>query len=110
MIPEEMTETTEVSEITEVSETSATEVSETAAMQAEQDSETTAEIETVFNTELEALIAQNEQLETLVGYQAEILSKQTEILQYTGYIFAILLVYGLYRFLSGALSSIFGGG
>ena len=96
---------------TEISENSVeTELSETEAITAEQDGEITENEDTEYQTVLEALTAQNEQLETLVGYQADIISQQTEILQYTAYIFAILLIYGLYRFLSGVLSSIFGGG
>lgn len=111
MIPEETTEVTETSTVTEISESSAeTEISETTAIMAEQDGETTENTDTEYQSVLEALTAQNEQLETLLGYQAELLSKQTEILQYTGYIFAILLIYGLYRFISGVLNSMFGGG
>ena len=111
MISEETTEVVDTSIVTEVSETSVTtEISETAAITAEQDGEITENEDTEYQSVLEALTAQNEQLETLVGYQADIISQQTEILQYTAYIFAILLIYGLYRFLSGVLSSIFGGG
>lgn len=111
MIFEETTEVVETSIVTEFSETSVTmEISETLAITAEQDGETTEIEDSEYQSVLEALTAQNEQLETLVGYQADIILQQTEILQYTGYIFGILLIYGVYRFLCGVLSSIFGGG
>ena len=77
---------------------------------------------------LEALELQNENLEAIVESQADILTtmqEQNEMLlahmeaqeakiaemnQYTAYIFVIVLAVLLYRILSGALSSMFGGG
>lgn len=111
MISEEITEVTETSINSEASETSViTDVPETTAIIAIHNGEQTENEDTDYQSVLEALTAHNEQLETLVGYQAEIISLQSENLRYTGYIFGILLIYGTYRFLSGVLSSIFGGG
>ncbi len=80
------------------------------------------------SAELEALKLQNENLEKILENQAAALetsqeryemllahyeaqeAKITEINQYTAYIFAIVLVIMLYRILSGALNSMFGGG
>lgn len=73
---------------------------------------------------LEALTAQTEQLEKLNESQAEVISRQTEIIahleaenakltemnQYTAYIFVVVLFAAVYKVLGGALSSMFGGG
>lgn len=77
---------------------------------------------------LEALELQNQNLEAIIESQADILktmqeqnetllahieaqeAKITEMNQYTAYIFVIVLAVLLYRVLSGALSSMFGGG
>lgn len=77
---------------------------------------------------LEALELQNQNLEAIIESQADILKtmqeqnetllahieaqevKITEMNQYTAYIFVIVLAFLLYRILSGALSSMFGGG
>lgn len=77
---------------------------------------------------LEALELQNQNLEAIIESQADILktmqeqnetllahieaqeAKITEMNQYTAYIFVIVLAVMLYRILSGALSSMFGGG
>ncbi len=80
------------------------------------------------STMLEALEFQNENLNAIVESQADILTtmqeqnetllahmeaqeaKISEMNQYTAYIFVIVLVFLLYRILSGALNSMFGGG
>ena len=59
----------------------------------------------------------SEHIETLEQCQADILTalqeqndKLTEMNQYTAYIFVIVLAFLLYRIVSSALSSMFGGG
>ena len=66
---------------------------------------------------LEALSIQNENLETVIEGQADVilaLSEQNaqlaEMNQYSAYIFVLILFYFLYRLFGGALSSMFGGG
>ncbi len=76
------------------------------------------EITVTTNSEmLEALETENGDLETVVGNQAEIIqqleninTELTEINSLVGIIFGALLLYGVYRFLSGVFSSMFGGG
>ena len=82
----------------------------------EQESETPLEI-SEYKSVLEALTVQNENLETVIECQADIISLLSdqnamlvEMNQNTAYIFVALLVYGVYRFISGVLSSMFGGG
>lgn len=82
----------------------------------EQENDTPLEI-SEFSSELEVLTVQNENLEIIVECQDDIITllteqnaKLTEMNQYTAYIFAVLVVYGVYRFISGVLSSMFGGG
>lgn len=73
---------------------------------------------TVIMEEYKTLfVEQKVQYETVIENQAKEISlleaqnaQQAEILQLTAYIFAALCAYGLYRFFSGVLSSIFGGG
>ncbi len=74
--------------------------------------------------ELEALKSQLKELETLNKCQADSLlelknanimlteqnQKLTEINQYVGYTFVLILAFLIYRIISGALSSMFGGG
>lgn len=67
--------------------------------------------------ELEALGTQIDKLEELNKCQADMLLEVqnenallTEINQNLAYIFVIVLVFLLYRIISGALSSMFGGG
>lgn len=63
------------------------------------------------NTELlEALTEQSEKLEELRVLTESQAKKIAEMNQYTAYIFVIILAILLYRILSSALSSIFGGG
>ena len=66
---------------------------------------------------LEALTEQNTKLETIIESQSDVISaltaeneKLTEISDLVGLIFGALLLYGVYRFLSGVISSMFGGG
>ncbi len=67
--------------------------------------------------ELEALGTQIKELEELNNCQADILLEVqkenallTEINQNVAYIFVLVLAFLLYRIISGALSSMFGGG
>lgn len=74
--------------------------------------------------EIKLLTSQLEELETLNKCQADSLlelknanitlteqnQKLTEINQYVGYTFVLVLAFLLYRIISGALSSMFGGG
>lgn len=82
-----------------------------------QESEEIEEFIEEYENLLEAYTAQNEKLETIIESQADVIllleqqnTKLIEMNQYTAYIFAALVVYGLYRFVSGVLSSMFGGG
>lgn len=66
---------------------------------------------------LEALTEQNTKLETIVESQSDVITaltaeneKLSEISDLVGLIFGALLLYGVYRFLSGVISSMFGGG
>lgn len=51
-----------------------------------------------------------ERYETLLAHTEAQEAKIAEMNQYTAYIFVIVLAFMLYRILSGALSSMFGGG
>lgn len=66
---------------------------------------------------LDELATHTEYLATVADRQADIITllkeqnaKLTEMNQYSAYIFAALIAFGLYRFVSGVLSSMFGGG
>ena len=75
-------------------------------------------VTTLDNETLEALEAsESGEYETVIENQAEIIkqlenvnTELTEINSFVGIIFGALLLYGVYRFLSGVISSMFGGG
>ena len=75
-------------------------------------------VTTLDNETLEALEAsESGEYETVIENQAEIIkqlenvnTELTEINSLVGIIFGALLLYGVYRFLSGVISSMFGGG
>ena len=75
-------------------------------------------VTTLDNEMLEALeTSENEEYQTVIENQAEIITQLenlntelTEINSLVGIIFGALLLYGVYRFLSGVVSSMFGGG
>lgn len=67
-------------------------------------------LEAIAESQAETLKTMQEQNETLLAHIEAQEAKITEMNQYTAYIFVIVLAVLLYRVLSGALSSMFGGG
>lgn len=68
------------------------------------------QLETIIENQAAALEISQERYEMLLIYTQVQESKIAEMNQYTAYIFVIVLVFMLYRILSGALNSMFGGG
>ena len=67
-------------------------------------------LEAVIESQDDILKTMQEQNETLLAHIEAQELKIAEMNQYTAYIFVVVLAVLLYRILSGALSSMFGGG
>lgn len=67
-------------------------------------------LEAIIESQAETLKTMQEQNETLLAHMEAQENKIFEMNQYTAYIFVVVLAVLLYRILSGALSSMFGGG
>lgn len=68
------------------------------------------QLEKIVENQAAALEASQERYEMLLAHTEAQEAKIAEMNQYTAYIFVIVLVFMLYRILSGALNSMFGGG
>ncbi|MCM1479661.1 MAG: hypothetical protein NC085_08135 [Muribaculaceae bacterium] len=76
----------------------------------ERQSEQLKQLETIVENQAEALQQSQERYEMLLSHTEAQEMKIAEMNQYMAYIFVVVLAVLLYRILSGALSSMFGGG
>lgn len=68
------------------------------------------QLEKIVENQAASLKTSQERYEILLAHTKAQEAKIAEMNQYTAYIFVIVLVVMLYRILSGALNSMFGGG